>query len=515
MNGYIYSTTKRRNSTRQPTPPSATPYTLRLKAPTDIVRPKFEIQGISSPWTGNYIYVPDLSRYYFIDDWEYTGPYWTATCTCDVLASFNAQILGAQKYILRSSSNISARVPDAQYPASDLVDHVFVQKKLNWGGEWAHDFQNGYYVLGMIGAGTAGAVTAGSVTYWVLTPTELSKLTRYMLSGVTSDWSDLATITSQLTKTIADPLQYIVSCLWFPYKPPSSNVYYPITFGFFNAMDPDNPTVQLTGKILSRPMSSAKDVLTISDVTGFKDNEYNLGMGWAFSDPISSYILQFNPWGTFSIPGEIVAGRCYLGITIKTDYITGVALANLYAWGAWGGLPSNADALRFDDPSYTGPAEPCRLLTSRSAQVGVQIQLSQNTSSFLSPIVSGFTGAVSGAGMGLAGGVVGGTAGAVAGALGGIIGSISDKFVSTGSNGGISGDEGIITLHVFRHKLALPRETGGNYNFSELGATCCQWLQIGTLSGYCQCADGEIGTTALATEKQMIADYLTGGFYVE
>lgn len=513
MTAYMFQVTKRRNSTWAPATSDGYAFTLALKDTTDVVRPNFEVQGLPHPWTGNYIYVPEFSRYYFVDRWEVSGPYWIAHCTVDVLASFRAQILGAEKYILRSASNISARVADAQYPASDIVDHHYIQKYINWGSVWAHDFQGGYYVLGMIGAGAAGAVTAGSVTYWVLTPTELSKLTRYMLSGVTSDWSDITAITNNITKTIADPLQYIVSCMWFPYPPPTSSVYYPITFGFFNAMDPDTPTVQLTGRVLTSPMGASKDVLTVADVTGYADNEFNLSMGWAFSDPISSYVLQLNPWGTFGIPGEIIAGHCYIGLTVKTDFITGIALANVYAWGTYDAPISSADGLRFDDPTYGAGA--CRLITSRSAQVGVQIQLSQNTSSFLSPIVSGFTGAVSGAGMGLAGGVVGGTAGAIAGALGGIIGSISDKFVSTGSNGGISGDEGIITLHVFRHRLALPETSGGTYTFAEQGSTCCKWLQIGSLSGYCQCADGELGTSALADEKQMIADYLTSGFYVE
>ena len=513
MNAYMFQVTKRRNSTWAPATSDGYAFTLALKDTTDVVRPNFEVQGLPRPWTGNYIYVPEFSRYYFVDRWEVSGPYWIAHCTVDVLASFRAQILGAEKYILRSTSNISARVPDGNYPPSDLVDHTFVTKRLNWGEYWAHDFQNGFYVLGMIGAGIAGAVTAGSVTYWVLNPTELSKLTRYMLTGVTSDWSSITDITNNLAKSIADPLQYIVSCMWFPYEPPTSSTYYPITFGFFNAMDPDNPTVNLTGRVLSQPLGAGKDIVPVAEVSGYKNNEYNGAMGWSFSDPISSYILQCNPWGVFAIPGEIIAGHCYIGITVKTDFVTGVALANLYAWGTWGHLPGDANIFRFDDPTYGEGA--CRLLTSRSAQVGVQIQLSQNTSSFLSPIVSGFTGAVSGAGMGLAGGIVGGTAGAVAGALGGIIGSISDRFVSTGSNGGISGDEGSVTLHVFRHKLALPRQANDTVTFAEQGATCCKWLQIGSLSGYCQCADGELGTSALADEKQMIADYLTTGFYVE
>lgn len=513
MNAYMFQVTKRRNSTWKPATADGYAFTLALKDTTDVVRPNFEVQGLPNPWTGNYIYVPELSRYYFIDRWEVSGPYWIAHCTVDVLASFKAQIEGTEKYILRSTSNISASVPDANYPPADGVTHTFSTKKLNWGAYWAHGFTDGYYVLGMIGAGISGAVTAGSVTYWVLTPTELSKLTRYMLSGVTSDWSDLATITSQLTKTIADPLQYIVSCMWFPYEPPTSSVYYPITFGFFNAMDPDNPAANLTGRVLASPMGSGKDVMPVAEVTGYRQDAYHQAFGWAFSEPISSYILQFNPWGVFPVPAELIAGHCYLGITVKTDFVTGVALANLYAWGTWGNLPGDANIFRFDDPTYGAGA--CRLLTSRSAQVGVQIQLSQNTSSFLSPIVSGFTGAVSGAGMGLAGGVVGGTAGAIAGALGGIIGSISDKYVSTGSNGGIAGDEGEITLHVFRHSLALPVDGNNVQNYSEQGSTCCKLLRIGSLSGYCQCADGELACTALADEKQMIADLLTGGFYVE
>lgn len=526
MTGYMFQVTKRRNSTWQPAISSGTAVTLHLKEPTDVIRPKIEVQGLQHPWTSNYMYVGELSRYYFIDSWEYTGPYWTATCTCDVLASFKAQIEGTEKYILRSSSDPSKYVPDNLYMPTTQVSHNYVARSF----AWAHDFSTGWYVVGLIGHDTTASsggstysgVNAGSVRYWVLSAQQLNRLVSYMLSGLTNtDWSDSTNLANNVSRLLADPLQYIVSCMWFPFKPPVATdsggtpLEFPITFGFFDAMYSTTPPTPITGNLLGIAMYSYKYYMDVGDYTGYADDLQNWPYIWAYTEPYSSYVLQMNPWGTFPIPAEFIAARKWLCFTVKCDFITGVTLCNVYVQGDKDHIINSTDP-DFYDWDLIG-SDRLSLVVSKSAQVGVQIQLSQNTSSILSPLSS----AASTIGGAVAGAALGGVFGAITGGLlsgGSMVGSLSDKFSSIGANGGISGDEGAPVLHIYRRYIAFPHEGEGQslvLHIGELGTTCNKWLRIGDLSGFCQCANGELACSALADEKQMISDYLTGGFYVE
>jgi len=532
MNAYMFQVTKRRNSTWAPATADGYAFTLALKDTTDVVRPNFEVQGLSRPWTGNYIYVPEFSRYYFVDRWEVSGPYWVAHCTVDVLASFKAQIEGTEKYILRSASMPSRYIPDNLYPISTKVSHTYQSRSFGW----SHGFSTGWYVVGLIGHDTTATspggdvyagINVGSVRYWVMSAQQLNYLVDYMLSGLTNtNWSDSSNLANNVARMLADPLQYIVSCMWFPVKPPvvkdaqGNELVYPITFGFFDAMRATTPPTPITGNLLGQAMESKKYYMDIGDLSGYKEDLRNDKYIWAWAEPFSSYVLQMNPWGTFPLPSEFIMRKKWLCFTVKLDYITGIALCNVYTQGDKDHIVNDTDTdfLDWDVPSGTIEGR-LNIVTSKSAQVGVQIQLSQNTSSILSPLNAASSTIGAAVAGGMAGGVFGAIAGGVLGGGGNLVGALSDKFSSLGSNGGISGNEGEPVLHVYRRSLAMPSAeiSPGVYDLriAELGTTCGAWTRIGDIVGYCQCADGELACTALADEKQMIADFLTGGFYVE
>lgn len=482
MTAYFTATVKRRNSTHVPGWSGITPTTINLKDRTDIVKPIFEVQTLANPRAYNYVYVSTLARHYFIDKWEYGGSIWYAHCTVDVLATYLNTIQNATKYVLRSSSNPSVDVTDTFYPMTDNVTHAFTGTDL----AWSHDFSTGWYVVGLMGY-TAQSVSAGSVTYYVMSASQMATLVQYMLSGLTTmDWSNLAEIKTNIERIMADPLQYIVSCLYFPFQPPLGMTT-TVSFGFWTV-----PGLQ--ANLLGAAMDTIKNSLLIYQIAGF--NERNSPFFWRYLEPMTSYVLQFNPFGTFPIPAAYVAGHYYLGYEIKTDYITGAALCNLYA---------------HDSSSPTSFGRTDQLVTSQAANIGVQIQLSQNTSSLLTAVTKGGGGVIGGA---VAGAQVGGVAGAiVGGVLGGALATptaLRDSFASSGAIGGISGDEGTIYLHSYRRSQAVGVTTA-----AELGHACYQTLRLGDLSGYILCADGEIQVACLAEEKQMISDYLTSGIYME
>ena len=316
-----------------------------------------------------------------------------------------------------------------------------------------------------------------------------------MLQGLTTtDWTNGQNLIDNMSRLLADPLQYIVSCMWFPFEPPTnSNGTATITFGFFDT--------NITAHYLVYPVGYDKQHLDISYYTGYA--EFNDPLAWGYSAPLRSYVLKMNPWGTFPIPSELLAGYKWLGFNIKTDFISGISICDLYTYGT------------LDDPRTDGDSFSnfdCMLM-SKTAQVGVQIQLSQNTSTVLSPLTNGISNMVSSAGIGALAGGLGGVIGGAIGALTGFAGSLNDRFVSTGSNGGIAGDEGACTLHVYTQHISSPYVTLGTPDYSEKGASCGLFLTLNTLTGYIQCDDGEVATSAMGDEKQMISDFLTGGFY--
>lgn len=484
MTAHFLGVSKRRNSTYVPDMTGTITRALQLKEKTDVIHPIFELQGLSLPYSYNYMYVEELNRYYFIDSWEYGGAIWYAHCTVDVLATYKTGIGQQMKYVLRSASNPSIGVVDTFFPMTDRLQHDVTGIDLGW----QHSFSTGWYVVGLIGYGSGSSVSAGSVTYYVMSAPQLSTLVQYMLSHTTStDWSSLPDLQNDLARTIADPLQYIVSCLYFPFEPPRGATVN-VTFGFWDVPN-------LSCSLLDSPMNTRKHHLEIRSIAGYdwRDRPFF----WGYLDPYSSYILQFNPFGTFSIPAELIAGHYYLGLEIKTDFVSGVSLCNIYAHD--------------DQTSPDGFGRLSSIVTSRSAQVGIQIQLSQNTSSLLAS-AGQMIGTVAGAATG--GFMLAGAPGAIVGGLIGgaksAVSALADHFVSTGSNGGISGDEGICFLHAYRKREERDANTR-----AELGTTCYQSLQLSSLTGYILCADGEITVNALGEEKQMLSEFLTTGFYME
>ena len=85
---------------------------------------------------------------------------------------------------------------------------------------------------------------------------------------------------------------------------------------------------------------------------------------------------------------------------------------------------------------------------------------------------------------------------------------MNGTFEHRGSVGGIATDEGYLMLHVYRRIPAMFYPT-------ELGYPCCKPLLLSTLSGFTMCADGSNTVIATKEEKDMIASYLTEGFYIE
>lgn len=64
----------------------------------------------------NYCYIPKLERYYYITNMQAEGSLVVVTCECDVLMSFQSDILNSTQYVLRSETLRSPYLVDNQIP---------------------------------------------------------------------------------------------------------------------------------------------------------------------------------------------------------------------------------------------------------------------------------------------------------------------------------------------------------------------------------------------------------------
>lgn len=484
----VFRTNKRKNSTLQAAPGSSyETESIQLKESTDIIYPTFTFnKGMA--WNPsalyNYMMVTELGRRYFINTWRWSNGLWECDCVCDVLGTYKSDILAMEKYVLRSAlrTHQNGFITDGEYPVTGEMVHSSWATDCGWVRSWA----NGWYVVGIVGNNTVS--NAGSVQYWVLTAAQLQSLVNFMLSGLgVTDWT-LDDWKTEWQRIMADPFQYIVSCMYFPVQPPVDPLTRYITFGYW--------TTSIQGYMLSAPYDTYKYNLQAyygnnQDAFGYVNAE-----NWPeyiYFNPYSAYVLQFNPFGTIEIDGQLAFGASHIGVEMKVDFVSGTAVANFYAHDKYNN-PTTFN--RFD-----------RFITTANAQLGVQIQLSQNTSSLIQRVAGISSTFLAGAAASAASPSTG--LGAVGSILDdALLNPINGKFENRGTPGGIASDEGVLLFHIYRR---WPTQ----FYAAELGYAVCKPLTLSTCSGYTLCADGSNTVAALDMEKNMIAEFLTSGFFIE
>ena len=210
----LYEFKKRENSTKRPdSTVTQRTHNAVLKMPTSLLRPEitFDFGLKGNPSYYNYAYISDLgNRYYFIRDWTVgDGHLWTAHLEVDVLASWKNSIGNSTQYVQRSSKTFDGGVVDVLYPTKQPASVNVYEKPTPWKTSLA----TGTYVLGIVNSEDGGV---GAAHYYALTQTEMNSFLSYMLGNV--DYlGSITEISSELLKVLFNPMQYIVSCVWYPF----------------------------------------------------------------------------------------------------------------------------------------------------------------------------------------------------------------------------------------------------------------------------------------------------------
>ena len=163
FNVSFYTFNKRENSTARPdisNPAKIFPF--RLKDDCGIINPVLEISLPMSenPSQLNYAYIPDFYRFYFVNDWTFSGGVWLASLNVDVLATYKLNIGPSTQYVLRSSAEHDGNIMDDYYTGNGVVTTAFSEAdSAFWPGS---NFSSGSYVVGIINKATN---TVGAVSY--------------------------------------------------------------------------------------------------------------------------------------------------------------------------------------------------------------------------------------------------------------------------------------------------------------------------------------------------------------
>ena len=463
INVDFYTFAKKVNSTKVPSGTAALSTQCIIKRGSSIISPTIELDiGLAtSPASYNYCYISDWGRYYFVSDWIFNERLWTAKLTVDPLASFKSSIGSYTGYILRSASAANGNVVDMLYPA--LASVSTSANNSDQGESWDNSMDSGCYVIGIMGK--SSGQNGGAVTYYKATSSQMQALCNYML-----DTSHLGTITDiedDLLKCIFNPLQYIVSCMWFPVSPTTvgGDPYVGWWLVSGSGMHPISDSLRysrsLTYDIPKHPKASSRG------------NYLNMA-------PFSKYYLYAGPFGCIPIDSSYLIGKSKLYTYVRVDFATG------------------SGKLTIEDSSGN-------VIEEHFAQVGVPVAVGQNSIN-------------QGAVTGLAGGVMNTIGNALTGNPVGMLESglqtignaaeLSQSIPSTrGSNGTCA----------FSNQFRL---VGRFFDVADAdntsrGRPLCSARQISSLSGYILCSDADPSVACTDSELAQIVSYMNGGFYYE
>ena len=458
MNITAYSNfSKELNSTKQPS--GGTNISVRLKDATSLLYPVFRVHHFDT--SHNYIKWGD--RYYYITDKVFNSDQECEYhCKVDAMASFKSAIGSSIQYILRSASEYNAGVIDTFYP---ILSAQFERSTTSpQDPNWSTDIDDGQFVIGVVG--NNASPNGGAVTYYAISPAGMRTITNYLLDP--ANYSSITDISADLLKCIFNPMDFIVSCMWFPFK---------VTY--LGSEDIAVGWWWITGveaSKISDPVYTRNISFSVPQHPQANERGRYLNM-----KPFARYYCNAGPWGVVPVDNSLIIGEDKVGFIMKIDLYTGSGRLSLIA----------SDVLAYTEDYI--------------AQVGVPIQLGQNMLN--QGAVSGIAGGISQ----IATGLVSGGHGAILGGTVNSIASALDLTQAVSRTIGSNGTMAINTIFRFVGEFMPVAEESVQKN----GRPLCAPRRINSLSGYIQVLKADVNITGTPEEKTEIQQYMEGGFFYE
>ena len=469
---------KRENSTKLPKAEDATIVSnVQLKDECSFMNPVLRIDGNNlvsgaafSPSIYNYCYINYWERFYFIRDWRWVNGLWECELAVDVLASFKSQIGDTEAYIVRSEAEYNGGVQDLFYPT---VTDINISTQNIDSNLYGVALSSGCFVVGIINKLSSNKF--GAITYYALTSAQMASFEAYLFSGNIFNSSGIDEISEGLFKSIFDPFQYVKTCMWFPF--PTT------TFGSTTAeIEVGYWGTGVNGTICSTLIEDYR-VVTQSKILDHPQLSRGSYLNKAPYTTVTAYIP---PFGEIPIDTNFCQfANNWLYGRIIIDFITGIAELRLAITPSYDDTAPGFDALK--------------LVTTRTAQVGVSVQLSQ--------VLTDYLGIVGSAGSIITSYASENYAGMISG-VGSTTSDIFPKARTMGTNGSLAYLSSQPVL-VVEHRLLV------NENMAEWGRPLMSVRKINTLTGYIQCGEDDHPFTGTEQERVKINNFMKNGFFYE
>lgn len=445
-----------------------------LKDNTNVQNPVISLIWSNTKYTPqqmNYVFIPLFGRSYFVENVTFERNRMFFTLRTDVLAAFWGQLKKSKQYVIRSASKYNPRIIDTTLPILARGEKQTYEID-NTG--YVTIMSEGWYVVGIIG--TEGNAV-GAISYYVMSQTQFT----YFRSKLLTDYSYMGVsateISAELLKAIVNPFQYIVSCRWYPIKPPTLDTLV---------------TVKVSGWELTGTSARLLSPSTVATKSFYCGTGYIKQDEWKNCYPYRQMSINLAPWGYFQVDttaltkyGENITIRAYI------DFTTGGSIA-YYLCGA--------EATKY------------HVLGVREAQFGVDIQLAQT--GYGQDVIT-IAGSVA-AGVGGVGAAIFGDAKAlntISDSINNIASSVSDGFGSVSS----------LSANASIAKYAMPQYVDVVYTYTAKqntainGRPLCETVTLEDLSGYTLVnnPDTSAVTNCYGEERDELTRYMQTGFYIE
>ena len=340
----LYKFNKRPNSTKKPTAQTTgDTVSCVMKSISSVITPIIEItdpKGNNAVPLYNYAYIPSFNRYYFIEDVRFDIGIWTLWLRCDVLASYQNDVLNSRQYVLRSTSDYNPDLVDVLY--NTFIDTADNYSQVNYSGEpqvynktsgawvtssgyFSRSMSQGGFCIGVIGNNTTG------VSYYIMPATSFQSL---LLNVFTTVPSDIGTDVSSFTgKCLENYIQYVTYCRWFPSLPLDGN------------LGPMVRTINFGGDDIPvlGPAPGAVDSFCYQ-VDATMVEEYRVLMTlpvhpqvssypYMSLTPYSEYSLYFQPFGVIPLDSSKIYKATQIDVHWFVDYCTGACELQVFKVG--------------------------------------------------------------------------------------------------------------------------------------------------------------------------------------
>ncbi len=408
---------------------------------------------IISGYNLSWNYIQWGNRYYYVDDIVIVhNNVAEYHCSSDPMATYKSDIGSSSQYIVRSASAYNLKVMDNKYPTIADTDESHIAITSTSFSQ-IDPLSDGTYVIGL-----KSKETVSGVAFYALTASQFSNFVDFLYTG---SWLNATDITANLQKMLIDPFDYIISVNWYPFTitGTTQNIY----FGFWDWTGQQMQAIPEASRIKSFSFS------------GSLPRHPQVARGsYLNAYPYTRIDVDLYAFGRFPIDPNRFLDDPSIVVSMAIDLYTGVGTVRIT--GTTGTIH-----------------EAC-------ATCSIPVQLSQVKNDFTRPLISS---AMAGAAI-------------AAGNYIGAAGSISDVVHSSMAQVSSVGAVGSITAYAYNPpQISCLFYRIADEDLSQLGRPLMDKRQISALSGYVQCENVDLETTASPSEKREIVGYMEGGFFYE